>query len=911
MAGHGERRVEELVMPGKEERRMLVEEWNNTKWDAGEGRGAETLVHLFEEQLKLTPAAVAVEQDGRHISYAELHRRANQLAHKLREAGVGSEVTVGLCLERTAEMVIAVLAILKAGGAYVPLDPGYPTQRLNYMLRDSGVTVLLSQSSLRNIEWAEERTIRVDIDAQAEPAGKARQQAPWTGVEPENAAYVIYTSGSTGRPKGVVVRHRSAAELAKWARRQYASEDLNGVLFGTSVCFDLSVFEMLVPLTAGGRVVIAENPLSLGQMAERGGVRLLNTVPSVIGELTRTTGIPAGVRTVNIAGEALKRTLVKRIYEQSGVERVVNLYGPTEDTTYSTFAVLRREDEGEVPIGRPVSNSQVYVLDEGMQPQPVSVAGEIYLGGEGLARGYCNQPGLTAERFVPDRLSGETGRRLYRTGDRGRWRADGQLEFLGRADRQVKLRGYRIEPGEIEAALSGHEAVSECAVLVAGQEAEKRQLVAFLVTRKSVKPPDVNELRRYLSTLLPEYMLPSVYSEVQALPLSSSGKLDRRALLNIHSSMNRPGPAQETNEVLLLHGDSTELYLKTLWEEILGISGVKSTDNFFAIGGHSLAAFAIAFRLAEYYKQPIPVRAVFQYPTISEISAFLRQAVMLSPPTSVIPINPGGELRPVFFIHPGGGWVNCYAPMARFLGTDRPIYGVQSYGFDEGQVPFRRIADMAAQYILDIEAIQPKGPYQIGGWCFGGTVAYEMARQWSRKGEVVSLLAIFDEVPISEPLKSGVSDQEIEAIEVDYLRSIAKELFPREFRISGVRVPAEQTLPAEEQLGVVMRRLKETGVLPRDITEQQYRRYLRVFASNMAAKNRYCCESFPGRITLFRSISGDLSSADRHDETGGWGRWARAGVDVHRCEMYHHDFVVREDNARELAEILQRCIENA
>ncbi|MCB1034628.1 MAG: amino acid adenylation domain-containing protein, partial [Acidobacteria bacterium] len=499
------RRVGELPVLSETERHQLVLEWNDAL-PASVVEEDLCLHHLFEQQAVRTPEAVAVVAGETRWTYAELNRRANHLAAHLLNHGVGPEVRVAVCLSRSAAMVAGLLAILKAGGAYVPLDPEYPEERLTYVLEDARVALLLTESSLEpRLPLSDLPRLRVDeLDP---PDGAAPPADPAGGATAANLAYLIHTSGSTGRPKGVAICHRSPVVLARWARRVFSDSELSGVLAATSICFDLSVFEIFVPLAWGGTVVVASNALELPALSAAGEVRLINTVPSAVAGLVASTGLPPSVQTVNLAGEALKGSLVRQIFETStDVERVLNLYGPSEDTTYSTFTPIGRGETGEPTIGRPLAETRALVLDRQLRPVPPGVVGELYLGGSGLARGYFHRPGLSAERFLPDAWSGVPGARLYRTGDRVRLRGDGELVFLGRADHQVKLRGFRIELGEIEAALEEHPSVRERVVVARPDDQGDLRLLAYLVADGA--EPSAAELRDFLQAKLPHYMVP-------------------------------------------------------------------------------------------------------------------------------------------------------------------------------------------------------------------------------------------------------------------------------------------------------------------------------------------------------------------------------------------------------------------
>ena len=604
-------RVSRLPLLTADERRRLLVEWNETR----EARPARPCIHqLFEEQAARTPDATALVAGQERLSYRELNERAELLARYLRGLGVGPESLVGVLLGRSARMVVALLGVLKAGGAYVPLDPTYPRERLRFMLEDSGARVLLTEDDLQDsLPEQAGRVVCVDTDWDEIARGTGDEAAAddVIGVTALNLAYLIYTSGSTGRPKGVAIEHGSAAVLLAWADGVFTDEECAGVLASTSVCFDLSVFELFVPLARGGKVIVAENALHLSRLAAAREVTLVNTVPSAMGELLRAGGLPPSVKTVNLAGEALQNRLVQSIYAQPRVERVYNLYGPSEDTTYSTFALMRRGGEYLPPIGRPVAGTRVYLLDAELQPVPVGVAGELYLGGAGLARGYLNRPALTAERFVPDPFSTEVGARLYRTGDLARYLPDSDIEYLGRADQQIKLRGFRIELGEIEAVLHSHTDVRE-AVVVAGKDARgDARLVAYIVARPGAKA-GVAEARAYMQGKLPHHMIPSAFVLLDALPLNSNGKVDRKALPGPEESNLMPGRRPHAAP-----RTQVEKELARVWRELLGVERVGLDDNFFELGGHSLTLTQLSSRIRANFQTDVVLVRLFDAPTLA------------------------------------------------------------------------------------------------------------------------------------------------------------------------------------------------------------------------------------------------------------------------------------------------------
>jgi syringomycin synthetase protein SyrE len=621
------------VLP-QAERRQVVEEWNRT--DAGYPRGA--CVHeLFQAQAARTPDAVAVVCGGAALSYAELNRRANRLAHHLRALGVGPDARVGICVPRGVEMVVALLAVLKAGGAYLPLDPEYPWERLRYMLDDGAPRLLLTQGALaERFRGVSVPVLDLAGDGAAwrgQPEGDPERR----GLAPENLAYVIYTSGSTGRPKGVMVAHRNAVNFLAWGAGAFRGRGLERTLFSTSLNFDLAVFECFVPLHAGATVWLVEDALALA----RGGapVTLVNTVPSAMQALLDAGGVPAGVRTVNLAGEPLKRRLAGRIFAETGVERVCNLYGPSETTTYSTWVEMRRGEGFATHVGGPVANTRVYLLDGAGEPAPVGVAGEVYIGGAGVARGYWGRPALTAERFVPDPFAREPGARLYRTGDLGRWLPEGVVEFLGRNDAQVKIRGFRIEPGEVEARLVEHAGVREAAVVAREDDAGDRRLVAYWVGPGEV---GVDRLRAHLLERLAEHMVPAAYVRLERLPLTPNGKLDRGAL---------PAPAGDAYARRGYEAPSgdTEEALAEVWREVLRLGRVGRWDHFFELGGHSLLAVQVVSRVRQALGVELALGAVFEHPVLAALAGHLRelQLARVGPGTPAPAIEPVARSGPL------------------------------------------------------------------------------------------------------------------------------------------------------------------------------------------------------------------------------------------------------------------------
>jgi amino acid adenylation domain-containing protein len=650
-------RLSDLPLLGAAERFQVLTEWNDTA-DLPEPLAC--LGELFAAQAARTPEAEALVAPGERLTYRELDRRAARLAGHLRALGVGPEVLCGVLLDRSPDLVVALLAVHKAGGAYVPLDPAYPSPRIALMLETSRAAAVITRrerlAGLDLPEW----TRPVLLEAGWEEA-KERGSGPIGPIgrigriDPDNLAYLIFTSGSTGVPKGVALTHRNASAFLAWAWGVFPPEDLAGVLAATSVCFDLSVFELFATLGRGGKVILAENALALAQHPAAGEVTLINTVPSAMAELLKSGAVPSSVRTVNLAGEPLKNALAQEIYARTAVRRVLDLYGPSEDTTYSTFAPVERGSGRAPAIGRPIAGTRAYLLDAGLHPVPLGIPGALYLAGAGLARGYLGRPDLTAERFIPDPFAVRPGERLYQTGDLARFRPDGQLDFLGRIDQQVKVRGFRIEPGEIEAALARHPEVREAAVLaLADVGGEGKRLVAFVAAHGSSPEaaPAPASLRAFLQEQLPHYMVPSLFLALPALPLTPNGKIDRKALARLGEGSRRTA----SEEGFVAPRTPLEETLAAVWAGVFKRPRIGVHDNFFDLGGHSLLAAQVVSRLRAALGIDIPLRRLFEAPTIERLARSLEPALAAkgaepggAAPLAPLPAEPGGAGTPLSF----------------------------------------------------------------------------------------------------------------------------------------------------------------------------------------------------------------------------------------------------------------------
>jgi len=724
-------KLSELSMITESERNQLLQNWNRTQEDYP---FSECFPEMFEEQVERTPDAVALSMEQQTLRYGELNSRANQLARYLKTLNVEPGVRVGICLERSLEMVIALIAILKAGGTYVPLDPEYPLNRLRFMGEDAAVAIVLTSESL--YDRFDSQTCRIlCLDReQHRIAQETDHNLPPTATS-QDLAYIMYTSGSTGQPKGVEISHRSLTNFLCSMRREPGCSAQDVMASVTTLSFDIAGLELYVPLLVGARVEIVSRAVAGDGRKLR---RLCEAVKPTIMQATPTTwrmlieaGWSGSDRLTGLCGgEPLSTDLAAALLDRCAT--LWNMYGPTETTIWSTMAKIDRADQ-EITIGRPIANTETYILDKFLQPVPVGVAGELYIGGHGLARGYCRRPELTQERFVPHPFSSEPQARLYRTGDLVRYRPDGRIVHLGRMDNQVKIRGFRIELGEVESVLSRHPSVRQAVVTAWEDKKGLKHLTAYVVCEEGQERSSV-ELRSYVRAALPDYMAPSFIVFLEAMPLTTNNKIDMQAL---------PDPAVNFSgsPVHVEPRDRMEVQLAALWQQALGIQNIGIHDDFFDLGGHSLKAAQLFYLIEEVYGRHLPLATLFQAPTIAALTSVLTREQWVPPWQSLVAIQPNGTATPIFMVPGVGGNVLVFARLAKLLGPDQPIYGLQPPGLDGKEAPFISVPEMASHFVEEIKRVHPRGPYIIAGACTGGLIAYEMAQLlMAQSNEVVLMM---------------------------------------------------------------------------------------------------------------------------------------------------------------------------
>jgi amino acid adenylation domain-containing protein len=894
------------------EQQQILIEWNQTQIDY-----PQVCIHqLFEAQVNRTPNAIAVICGDQQLTYQQLNHRANQLADRLHHMGITVDGLVGICLERSIEMVVGLLGILKAGGAYVPLDPHYPPARLSYMLTDAAVEILLTQSELGSFLPAHQLQV-VCLDSDWQTFEDYSPENLDRGICPADLAYVLYTSGSTGQPKGVAIEHRNLVNFLNSMSHAPGIEAEATLTAVTTISFDIAALELYLPLIVGAKVIVLPREIAidpdrlLDEVSQRLKPPLIMQSPPARTKIpckfpkTLMQATPATWQMLLTAGwddryplkvlcggEALPDRLAQQMLA-TGSE-LWNLYGPTETTVWSTIyrvdasRAVANNSDAVVSIGRPIANTQIYILNNQLQPAPIGVPGEIYIGGAGLARGYLNRPELTAEKFIPNPFSTATSSRLYRTGDLARYSIDGNIEFLGRIDDLVKIRGFRIELGEIETALSQSSMVRQAVVIASTISPDNQSLIAYIVPHQNCTPTRT-ELCSFLSEKLPEYMMPAIFILLETLPLTANGKIDRRAL---------PLPDRtnlEPTATFIAPKDGLELQLIKMWERVLKIQSIGTSDNFFHLEGHSLLAVQLFAEIKKTCGQNLPLATLFQSPTIEQLATILRQEPGSTTWSSLVPIATRGSKPPLFCAHPVGGNVLEYYPLAAHLGADQPIYGLQSPGLDGVQAPLNRIEDMAAHYIREIQSVQPRGPYFLAGYSFGALVAFEIACQLESQCEEIGLLALLDN---ASPRFANIRPPLVRSIGI-HLQNLYQLEMSARIKYIKDRIIFRLMYQHKEN--------RDKQFLIDNWAVSLSPEYLKVLDANFQAAQNYTGQFYRGQVTLFRS-SVQLLERSSHPDLG----WDEL---VGSLKIYnlpgHHSNLLKEPSIQILAEKLKLCLESS
>ncbi len=886
-------RVTALPLLSREEQQQLIE-WNQTKKPYPSDRSVHELI---DQQAIATPDAIAVRFGQTELSYQALERRSNQVARWLRFVGVQPETLVALCVPRSVDLIVGLLGILKSGGAYVPIDPTYPRDRIAFLLEDSGVQVIVTVKSLRSL-FSPLQTVCLDDAAIAEFESDALSVA----VTSDHLAYVIYTSGSTGKPKGVQVPHRAIVNHSWAIAELYQLSPRDCVLQSASISFDVAGEQIYPALFRGGTVVVRPDNLLESferfiQFVQRRSITVLILPTAFWREWTidlieSNQSIPDCLRVVAVGTEKVLADQLAQ-WQQITRDRVTFFqgYGPTEATITCTVYQYLNQDlnpEQAVPIGNPLPNLELYILDRYLQPVPVGVIGEIYIGGDGLARGYHNQPLLTTERFVthPFRSSAK----LYKTGDLARFQPDGQIVYCDRSDDQIKLNGFRIELGEIEAVLREFPIVQQ-AVVRADASQNKQRLIAYVVPapQQTLISADLAE---FIQQKLPTYMIPAAIVQLETLPLTPNGKIDYRSLPQVEPS----------NSADRTPSNALEQQLMTLWRSILQVEYLAVTDNFFDIGGHSLLALRLLRRIEQTFQTPISLLDFLQAPTIEQLAVHL-QKTRFNPPNSrssnseyLVPIQPHGSRPPLFGVHILGKGLSFYRPIATYLGTDQPLYGLaQLHDATERPAPLPSVEALAARYIQSMQTVQPEGPYSLVGISFGGTVAFEMAQQLRSQGHEIALLGMLDTIPPIKTVESLPKSKQATAY-WQRLRKMqpAAAIAKLKDRLIGRSLQSEKIEAIYRWFYRVLDR-----PFPDALQETLY------IQQSQRAASQYKPQQYGGKITLFRAKDQTITASAARDPRLGWEELTAAGLQIHDVPGDHLG-MLKEPYVQILAQYLKQ-----
>jgi aspartate racemase len=865
-----------LSSPKQEERNRLLDQWNDT----GRPYPADKCIQeLIEERVAKNPLAIAIEDGSRRISYEELNRRANQLANFLRKKNVAPEVPVAVCLKRSAQLLIALLGVLKAGGACVPLDPDYPSERLSHILRDSRAPVVITQSRLR-ATVGETAADVIDLDAiAAELAGENAENLQ-AQTDPANLAYLIYTSGSTGMPRGVQLTHGGLVNHGVASIELYGLTAAERMLQFASISFDIAIEEILPTWFAGGCVIPRGDqvPLTASGFLHWIGEHQISALDlptaywhELVHELADSEqSLPASLRLVIVGGEKASSSAYSAWLKAGGARvRWVNTYGPTEASVIASSYEPdpKKPFPDNLPIGKPIANVRLYVLDSNLQPVPDGKAGELHIGGAGLARGYLNHPDLTAAKFIRDPFASDAGARLYKTGDMVRRLPDGNLEFVGRIDFQVKIRGFRVELGEIEAVLEKHPGVAQ-AVVIAREAGSGKQLAAYVIA--ATGGVSAGELREYLKKQLPDYMVPADFVFVESFPLTPNGKVDRRALPD-------PKPSgQDSVAGFVAPRDEFEAKMARLWAQVLGKESVGIRDNFFELGGHSLLALRLTGRIEKEFGRKLTLTALIQAPTVEEIVRLVRQDETAWSP--LVALQAAGMKPAFFFVHGLGGTVMRFHELSRHV-TDRPFLCFQAQGIDGALPVLDRVDAMADLYCEHLRKAQPEGPYCLGGYSFGGLVAVEMARRLAEAGQEVALLALVDTYFVGQQGNSSLAGRFV-SLSFEQKLAYVKKRATRYGRGIKRRIDA-LSLPA------AVKAVREACAV---------------------AERNYRPAEFSVPMTLFRASEKALRGLDGAEN--GWRKYAAGGLEIQEVDGDHGN-ILNEPNVRQLAAMLRARLDQA
>jgi amino acid adenylation domain-containing protein len=901
-----EKQIKDFQITPSSEYDIILNIFNNTSVKYNKNK---TVIDLFHEQVAINPHAKAVSIGRECLTYAELNKKSNQIAHQLIERGIGPEKCVGVCCERSFELIVGILGVLKSGGAYVPLDPQYPQKRLEWMLTDSQVEIILTQEKWYN-QLSEHECEVVCLDALPVDTTLKSEQNPAIFIAPKSLIYVIYTSGSTGRPKGAGVKHIGFANLVNWYINTFSFTSDDNALIFSSFSFDLTQKNIFAPLAVGGTLHLTPpgpyDPELINATIHEESITWINCSPSAFYPLVDNASrslnfqVFSSLRYILLGGEPISMARLSSFLDADSIHaEIINSYGPTECTDVCAFFNVSTANlplDASPPIGRPINNAQIYILDQYQNLLPRGITGELYIGGDGVGAGYINNNDLNG-KFIKNPFDETSNSLLYKTGDLARYLENGDIEYIERIDNQIKIRGYRIEIGEIETILNQHQKILQSVVSVWEKTVGEQNLIAYYVSHD--EKPEHEALRNYLHERLPSYMVPVTYLSIDHIPLTPNGKIDRKAL---------PYPTfHEVNPINInLPETPTEKIISDIVTELLNYESIDLFDNLFDLGVDSLTALTLLFEIEQRLGKKLMLSSFFQGPTIKRLASLADNNSHQW--SCLVPIQPKGNKNPFFCVPGVGGNVIGFYELANHLGTNQPFYGLQSKGLDGQSQPFTSIESMAEFYLNEVTSIQNTGPYMLGGHSFGALVAFEMAQQLLKKGHEVDLLAIFD---MCSPCSIARDPQELEDSDNKWL----KDAFMYMEQVSGKSMTAFlnkfQTLSNEEKLEYLLKKLIENGILPVGSNTTQIRGLVDVYKANRQM-NYLPKNPIPCRISLFKAQEqNDISQMDVRlnisEATWGWRKYSEGDVEIHTVSGNHYS-MLRSPSVSELVSTLSHLI---
>lgn len=886
--------ISKLPLLTAKEQQLLV--WNNTRADYP--REA-SLHQLFEKQVELSPEAVALITQLEQLTYQQLNQKVNQLANYLIKLGVTTETIVAVCLERSIDTIVAILAILKAGGVYLPLDPNYPFERLQFTIADSQVSLVISYASLRNC-WENVKVIA--LDTEGKNIQQESQKNPPSISGGDNLAYAIYTSGSSGTPKGVLGTHRGTVNGLHWLWEAYPFAPGEVCCQKTAISFVDSVWEIFAPLLQGVPTVIITDAIALDpqlflETLAYYRVSRLVLVPSLLRVLlnnySHLTQNLSYLKLWIASGEALTVDLVQNFKNLLPKAKLINLYGSSEVSANATCydTSLLGEKSLTVPIGYPIANTQIYILDRHLQLAPIGVTGELYVSGDGLAKSYLHRQKLTEQRFIESAFL--PGIKLYKSGDLARYLNNGQLEYLGRNDDQIKIRGFRIELGEIASAIAQHPSVQNSIVIAHIDTQQDKSIVAYIVTKKE----NITQIQQYLQPKLPAFMMPSAFVALDELPLTPNGKVDKQALLSNDIIQTK------STKSFIAPRNFTELALTKIWQQLLNTKSIGVTDNFFDLGGHSFLAVRLIAQIYERFGHNLALSVLFENATIEKLAKIVSQPVSLSSGSPLVAIQSSGSLRPFFCVHAAGGDVNNYLILARKLGIEQPFYALEQTP-NQPEIHQLSVEETATYYLKEIQNLQPQGPYLLGGWCYGGIIAFEMAQQLQRQNETVDLLIVIDAI-LPKTVIYPTKDDDAKLIL--RLAEAIKNWFDIDFAVSYLEL---QNLTLKEQFYLLF---GKANLNISDLEMEQHLLSYQLFKAHIQAMRNYVPQVYTQEINLIKAgeiITHDFESVEFHSDDSllGWGKYSQKPINMIDIPGNHFS-IFNEPHIQELAKQLKILLE--